>query len=313
MSIFKERVLPDLRSMRKFDVDYYIDQKTKLINKFFSDNGLDSAVIGLSGGIDSAVVYALLLEAQKIPGSPIEKVLGLIMPIRSTGTTGQTLARDKAMDLAVALGGEYKVVDLSKANESYLSASGFTTSPDPWAIGQLASIVRTPCLYFHAALLQSGGYRSIVVGTTNRDEGSYIGFFGKASDAMVDLQPIADIHKSEVYLVADKLNIPKFITEDAPRGDVWDGKIDEEMIGAPYWFLEMYLLIKERKIPFSIEVGKYLTQSGIMEFSDDEIEEYRKYSEAIEAIHQKNAHKYGVGSPAYFIDVYRRKIEGGWQ
>jgi len=311
MTVLKQ-VLFDLRTIRGFNSEFYLDQKTKLINDFFHESGLDSAVIGLSGGVDSAVVYALLLEAQKIPGSPIKKVLGLVMPIKSTGTTGQNLARDKAINLAKELNGEYKVVDLSEANFSYIEASGFTGSPDPWSVGQLASIVRTPCLYFHAALLQSEGYKSIVVGTTNRDEGSYIGFFGKASDAMVDLQPIGDIHKSEVYQIAEKLGIPKFITEDAPRGDVWDGKVDEEMIGAPYWFLEMYLLLKDYKIVFSPEVGKCLTKSGILDFSGER-DEYNKYSSAIEEIHKKNAHKYGVGSPAYFIDVYRRKIEGGWQ
>jgi NAD+ synthase (glutamine-hydrolysing) len=48
-------------------------------------------------------------------------------------------------------------------------------------------VIRTPALYGAAALLQTHGYRSVVVGTTNRDEGSYLGFFGKASGGMVDL------------------------------------------------------------------------------------------------------------------------------
>lgn len=64
MEVLK-RVLSDLRDIRGFDVDYYIEQKIKLINEFFNSNGLDSAVIGLSGGVDSSVVYALLMEAQK--------------------------------------------------------------------------------------------------------------------------------------------------------------------------------------------------------------------------------------------------------
>jgi len=64
MEVLK-RVLSDLRDIRGFDVDYYIEQKIKLINEFFNSNGLDSAVIGLSGCVDSSVVYALLMEAQK--------------------------------------------------------------------------------------------------------------------------------------------------------------------------------------------------------------------------------------------------------
>ena len=64
MEVLK-RVLSDLRDIRGFDVDYYIEQKIKLINEFFNSNGLDSAVIGLSGCVDSSVVYAFLMEAQK--------------------------------------------------------------------------------------------------------------------------------------------------------------------------------------------------------------------------------------------------------
>src|SRR5690606_27646773 len=134
---------------------------------------------------------------------------------------------------------------LTRSYKEYIWNTPF--EQNNWDEGQLASIVRTPCLYYNAAILQSQGFKSIVVGTTNRDEGSYIGFFGKASDAMVDLQPIADIHKSEVYEVAKLLNIPQEIIDAKPRGDVYDGRCDEEMIGAPYWFLEMYLLMKQYK------------------------------------------------------------------
>jgi hypothetical protein len=55
-----------------------------------------------------------------------------------------------------------------------------------WASGQLVSYLRTPMLYYQTALLTEQGFRSIACGTTNRDEGSYIGFFGKASDGSID-------------------------------------------------------------------------------------------------------------------------------
>lgn len=128
MEVLKQ-VLSDLRDIRGFDVDYYIEQKIKLINEFFNSNGLDSAVIGLSGGVDSSVVYALLMEAQKAPGSPIKRVVGLIMPIKSTGTTGQHLAKEKAIALAEILNVEYRIIDLSSANLAYIKESGFTDHP----------------------------------------------------------------------------------------------------------------------------------------------------------------------------------------
>lgn len=307
-----------LRKKRNFNVDEYIDKKTNAINKFFIENNLDSAVVGVSGGVDSAVVFSLLSEASKKEGSPIKKILGLIMPIYGNGTTNQGDAMNRAKDFCnnvremnnvdpVHSKTTYHICNLTKAYDAYIQNASYMNNA--WSNGQLASIVRTPCLYHHAAQLQDQGYKSIVVGTTNRDEGSYIGFFGKASDAMVDLQPIADIHKSEVYQVATKLKVTREIIGATPAGDVHDGRCDEEMIGAPYWFLELYLLMKEN--PAIWENQRERSKDITFDKEDEEV--FETYSKAIEDIHKKNSHKYKVGSPAHFIDVMNRKIEGGWQ
>jgi NAD+ synthetase len=182
----------------------------------------------VSGGVDSAVVYRLLVHASKQQDSPIKKIWALIMPICTDGTSNQdetirlgcnTILKEPTTD--------YKIIDLTHVQNAYLNAAKYKNEEfiNTWNSGQLASIVRTPCLYYHAALLQSGGYKSVVVGTTNRDEGAYVGFFGKASDGMVDLQPIADIHKSEVWEIARLLDVPSEIVNRAPQGDVW-GSVD---------------------------------------------------------------------------------------
>lgn len=294
-----------LRKKRGFDPDVYTERKAYAINKFFKENNLDSAVIGLSGGVDSAVAFSLLEFASRRPDSPIKKILALAMPIYGNGTTNQTDATNKATRFITNFLGtkrkkynekvEFEMFDLTHAYESYQ----YGHETDSWSNGQLASIVRTPFLYYNAALLQTKGYKSIVVGTTNRDEGSYIGFFGKASDAMVDLQPIADIHKSEVYKVAKLLEVSDEIINATPAGDVHDGRVDEEMIGAPYWFLELFLLQKQYKLSDAVTTKLKTFKGG-------------KYYDAIENIHKTNKHKYQVGSPAHFIDVEKRKIEGGW-
>ena len=282
---------------RNFQVESYIDVKLKAINDFFSKEGLDACVIGVSGGIDSAIAIKLLHEAAKIEGSPIKKIVGLIMPIDCKGTTGQNLATTKAIDFCFENHYLYHVVDLSGAIKPYLDGL-YHYSPSNWSIGQLASIVRTPALYFQAALLQEQGYRSIVVGTTNRDEGSYIGFFGKASDAMVDLQPIADLHKTEIYQLAEYYKIPEYITGDKPKGDVWDGKCDEEMIGAPYHFLQVFLLARYK---------------GIDMTELEDFDDYKEWFYNIKRIHKHNAHKYKVANSSRFINVLPSDIQGGWQ
>lgn len=291
---------------RNFKPKAFLIAKIKAINEFFHKNKLEAAVIGLSGGVDSALVYKLLLAASEEPGSPIKRVLALSMPIVTKGTTGQDYATAKAEQLVkhtTSKASQYLNVDLTNVMDVYSHPGDHA---DAWTLGQLASVVRTPALYYHAAWLQQQGFSSIVVGTTNRDEGSYIGFFGKASDGMVDLQPIADMHKSEVYILAKMLGVPDVILNEKPKGDVWDGRVDEEMIGAPYWFLEMFLLIKE-----NLQLELQLFES-FKTLSEDDKMLFNKYADAIELIHQKNEHKYQVGSPAHFIDVMPRKVPGGW-
>lgn len=293
------------KSLRQFDVEKYLLHKVGLINQFFSGNNLNACVLGISGGVDSAVCLKLLEAASQQKNSPIKKIVALIMPIYSKGTSGQELATARALELVRQVTCEYRIQDLTTAANAYIEKVNSFQEPSAWAVGQLASIVRTPCLYFHAALLQQQGFASLVVGTTNRDEGAYLGFFGKASDAMVDLQPIADLHKSEVYQLAGLLNLPESIMQSAPRGDVWDNKTDEEMIGAPYWFVELYLLMKEFNLLGDFILNNYLCSA--------DREMFQHYAAAVEKQHQKNIHKYQVGNPAHFIDLMPRKIPGGWQ
>lgn len=289
------------KSLRGFNAHNYLSSKCEAINGFFRDQKLDSVVMGLSGGIDSAVTFALLNKAAQEDDSAIRKVLGLLLPVSGEGTTNQDDATSRGMLLKKYCNDKTEILihDLSESLKSYVSTSPILSNT--WAKGQLASIVRTPALYYHAAILQTQGYKSIVSGTINRDEGSYLGFFGKASDAMTDLQPIADLHKSEVYEIAELLDVPAEIKKAIPAGDVWDAKTDEEMIGAPYWFIEAYLLTKE----FGIKVNTDL-------FEKSEKEDFIRFSDNIEKHHLKNRHKYCVGNPSHFIDVMNRKIPGGW-
>lgn len=285
------------KKYRQFDVNSVLNKKIKLINKFFKEEWLDSVVVGISWWIDSAVVLKLLLEASKINWSPLKKVYALFMPIYSWWITDQDKALfyvNKLMDTCKTYNSLiFKLLDLTKIAENYYSVLDVNNE---WVKWQIWVIVRTPALYWYAAKIQyEESLKSIVVGTTNKDEWSYIWFFWKASDAMVDLQPIADLHKSEVYALARKLNIPEEIISRKPQGDVWDKKKDEEMIWAPYWFLELYTLL--------IESNKKHLLNDIIDCDN-----IRKWINNIETIHKKNFHKYKVWSPARYIDVLNRKV-----
>lgn len=299
-----QQKLTQLRSLRGFEAHNILQWKVERINIFFKAAGLDAAIVGLSGGVDSALVAALLVAAAQQLDSPLRKVFGIIAPICGKGTSGQDIARDKALTMCELLQHrsdvfDYQVCDLSESYEALLKASQPPNfEPNAWAEGQMASVLRTPLFYYQAALVQQQGFRSLVVGTTNRDEGAYIGFFGKASDAMVDLQPIADLHKSEVWELSKLLGIIPEIMEAAPRGDVWDNRTDEEMIGAPYWFLELYQLLLQYKQTSDFEAS----------LSGGEWQFYQRCKNNIEALHHSNAHKYQVGSPAHYLDVLPRGL-----
>lgn len=285
------------KDLRKFDTQYVLNNKLDKINRFFRDEGLDSAVVGISGGIDSALVVKLLIEASKQYNSPIRRVLGVFMPIHmSGGTTGQDAAEMYVNALNFGINQtaiyKYKKLDLTQIANRY---HGLINLSNNWVQGQIDSIIRTPALYGCAADLQSEGFKSIVVGTTNRDEGAYIGFYGKASDGMVDLQPIADLHKSEVMALAHALNINKDIISRPPEGNVHDGKLDEDMFGAPYWVLEMYQILMENNATYLINYVK-------------DCDELKTWIMNIEIQHDKNKHKYAVGSPARYVDVMKRII-----
>ncbi|MBS2017238.1 MAG: NAD(+) synthase [Deltaproteobacteria bacterium] len=287
--------LEQLRRARGFEVAEVAAAKIGRLTHWLRSENLDAAVVGVSGGVDSALVLALLRGAQE--SGALRRVIALLLPIEARGATNQAEAASRGRRAAAALGAEIWEAPLAAAHGALVGslarASGL--SFDAWSEGQALAVVRTPALYGAAALLQAHGLRSIVVGTTNRDEGAYLGFFGKASDGMVDLQPIADLHKSEVRALARHLGVPSEIVDATPRGDVHDGRTDEEMIGATYDEVELFLRLRE--LGFAREAERLLRP-----------EAWR----GIEAHHTRNRHKYAVGSPAVHLDVFPRGIpEGG--
>ena len=287
-------LLGRLRAARGFDVSEVAAAKQGRLLTFFRESGLDAAVVGVSGGVDSALVLALLESVRRRPGSALRRVVALLLPIAGHGATGQAEALRRGRGVAEALGAEIWEAPLGDALAATLSslsrAAGLPF--EAWAEGQCLSVMRTPALYGAAALLQQHGYRSLVVGTTNRDEGAYLGFFGKASDGMVDLQPISDLHKSEVRALARHLAVPEEIVVAPPRGDVFDGRTDEQMIGASYDAVEAVLRLKE--------LGRDAALAGAEALA------------AVERLHAQNRHKYAVGSPAHHLDVLPRGVPGGW-
>ncbi len=300
-------LIENLREEKGFNAKEYIDKKAELLNRYLKKFNLSACVVAVSGGIDSAIVLAIVDYASKLEGSPIKKIVPLLLPIiKSVGVTNQDKATERGEELCQKLGLPAYVIDLSKINTLIRTTLEGTISIEgkPWAIGQLGPYSRTPILYYTTSLLCQEGLNAVVCGTTNRDEGTYLGYIGKASDGMVDLQIISDLHKSEVYKVAKELNVPKSIIEVSPSGDMYDNRTDEMVFGAPYDFVEYYL----NYINFDEEEKSKILSS----LSKQAREQFELYAENLENMHRYNLHKYMSKSPAIHLDLWDCSAKDGW-
>lgn len=302
-----EKLLDCYRSKRAFNPAFYIEAKINLLSRYFEKTKLRAAVLGVSGGIDSAVTLAILNEFYKKKRSFLKKLVPVCLPFfNCQGATGQINAVSAAEQIIKFLNLESTTLDMSHSHGFLYEqiAKGFNFKKTAWSQGQLVSNLRTPVLYQIANHLSEGGEPCAVFGTINRDEGSYAGFFGKASDAMVDIQLISDLHKSEVKKLASFLNIPQDLIDAQPTGNTYDGNTDELSFGFNYDFLELYtyyLNLTEYKKELLIEG---LDQHSYVRFS--------AYEKLLIERHNRNKHKYFVKPQGLHFDVYRKSVTGGW-
>ncbi|HSJ58132.1 MAG TPA: NAD+ synthase [Anaerolineae bacterium] len=177
--------------------------------------GASGYVLGLSGGIDSAVAAAL---CQRAVG---DQVLGVLMPVRS-------LAEDAEMAhlVAAALDLETVTVDLGPAFDALVAALPF--EPGDMAEANIKPRLRMTTLY---ALGQTRGY--LVVGTGNKSE-RMVGYFTKYGDGGVDVAPLGDLYKHEVRALARVLGVPTPVIERPPSAGLWQGQTDEGELGMTY-------------------------------------------------------------------------------
>ncbi len=191
-----------------------IETLVKGMRKFFKDAGKRNAVVGISGGVDSATVCALLCKAL----GP-KKVFAYHLP------AGDVSHLADAAAVAEKFGCNFEIADISGA----LEAMSKTASPkDQIGKGNMASRLRMVFLYAKARDLGA-----VVAGTSNKSE-IMLGYFTKFGDGGVDFEPIGDLFKAQVYALARQLGVPKSVIDKPPTAGLWPGQTDESELGAPY-------------------------------------------------------------------------------
>lgn len=307
ISLHALSILTDLRNRRNFNVTQYIELKCKLLNSYMRQSKLKTCIVAVSGGVDSAIVLALCKHAATLANSPILNIIPVCLPATDTyGVVNQTDLQLKANELCNSLKLNLTIINMNSNNsiidtiENNIS-SELKMCGSTWAKGQLIPYARTPILYYMTSLYTDINEPAIIIGTTNRDEGAYLGYVGKASDGMVDVQLISDLHKSEVYQIAYALNIPESIITATPTGDMYDNRSDEQVFGASYDFVELFILLQT--------IGTLKDFDNLINDS-----EYNPvFFQNINNLHEYNKHKYNVGSPAVHLDIMPSGILNGWK
>ena len=198
-----------------------IDHITHWLADYAHGAGVKGFVLGISGGVDSAVTSVLCARTNM-------EVHCLQLPIHQalneSGRAENHIRQLKANHPNVTSGTQ----DLSAVYDTFVRTLPEGTSTDGLALANLQSRIRMAALYFHAATRSM-----LVAGTGNKVEDFGVGFFTKYGDGAVDLSPIADLMKSEVYALGAELGVSDEILRAAPTDGLWgDARTDEDQLGA---------------------------------------------------------------------------------
>jgi NAD+ synthase len=213
----------------------FVDIIKSFISSKVSLAGATGVVIGVSGGIDSAVCAKLAVDAL---GS--ERVLLLFLPENDATPQVHWEITER---FARSLGATYKVVDLTeivKFQCEQLETEQFR--PDPLIIGNIKARLRMIVLYYYANILSR-----IVIGCNNKSE-LLTGYFTKYGDGASDIAPIGDLYKTQVIALAKYLKLPDHIISQVPSPDLVEGVTDEAELGVKYEVLDKILVGLERNL-----------------------------------------------------------------
>ncbi|WP_046758940.1 NAD(+) synthase [Kordia jejudonensis] len=215
--------------------DKVIEHIVNWLKTYATNAKVNGFVVGVSGGIDSAVTSTLCAKT----GLP---TLCIEMPIHQA-QSHVTRAQEHIKQLKERFDNVSDVrVDLTPVFEEFkteVSLEGKQATVD-MALANTRARLRMTTLYYHAGLLGR-----LVAGTGNKVEDFGVGFYTKYGDGGVDLSPIADLMKSEVYLLGAALEVPESIMKAAPSDGLFgDARSDEDQIGANYdeleWAMRMH-------------------------------------------------------------------------
>ena len=207
------------------------NELVEFLRENFKKAGFSKAVLGLSGGIDSALVAYLLRDAL---GK--ENVLAIMMPYKSSNPDSLNHAKLVIEDLKI----NSKTIEITDMIDAYFKNEKEATS---LRMGNKMARERMSILFDY-----SSKENALVVGTSNKTE-IYLGYSTQFGDSACALNPIGDLYKTNIWDLSRYLKIPNELIEKKPSADLWEGQTDEQEMGLTYKEADqvLYRLLEENK------------------------------------------------------------------
>ena len=207
------------------------NELVEFLRESFKKAGFSKAVLGLSGGIDSALVAYLLRDAL---GK--ENVLAIMMPYKSSNPDSLNHAKLVVEDLGI----NSKTIEITDMIDAYFKNEKEATS---LRMGNKMARERMSILFDY-----SSKENALVVGTSNKTE-IYLGYSTQFGDSACALNPIGDLYKTNIWDLSRYLKIPNELIEKKPSADLWEGQTDEQEMGLTYKEADqvLYRMLEENK------------------------------------------------------------------
>ena len=254
----------------------YKELKNKIVKwlgDYVAEHNIKSFVVGVSGGIDSAVVSTLCAET----GLP---TYVLSMPLHSS-SKNDSLSDDYTNYLEEHYNNVTKIrIDLTDVYDKLVKSFDFWTGDGEFTSNNLANANTKSRIRMVTLYQVAGTVGGIVVGTGNKVEDYGVGFYTKYGDGGVDIAPIADLYKTEVWELGKHLGVDQRIIDAPPTDGLWeDLRTDEDQIGTSYemleWVMESGVYNSPLADPETVDMwmGKILTEDQKIA-----IKQYKKFN-----------------------------------
>ncbi|PBB07076.1 NAD(+) synthase [Salimicrobium humidisoli] len=210
----------------------YVDYLTEWLQSKIKDANAKGAAVGVSGGLDSAVVVNLIKRA--FP----DNSLGVIMPVgqevEDQKEAVETVKKANLFYLGINLTESYEKL-FKDIKENIESHGEWVEDNEQLGGANLKARLRMSTLYAVAA-----NYNYLVIGTGNAPE-TYTGYFTKFGDGAADIEPLSHLTKQQVREMARYLEVPESVIERPPSAELWEGQTDEDELGVSYDTIDAYL------------------------------------------------------------------------